>query len=157
MSAYKIITCLSVFFLFNNAFAEADLETLRKNAEKNIQSCEQSYQNVKALKSRLDQIKKPGVFASKALKNAYTHRDIYKKTFESRFAEFTQFTNDKIKIRTAPDFTKLQDEIAAHTSNCGRFSSGLFGFIDWATTGKAPSGFEKIYQNWVNEVSKESK
>ena len=154
---FKIIVSLSVFFLFNNAFANSDLEILRKNAEKNIQTCEQSYNNVKVLKGRLDQIKKPGIFASMALKNAYANRVLYKKTFDSRFEQFTTFTNDKIKIRTASDFTKLRDEIAAYTSNCGRFSSGLVGFIDWATTGKAAAGYERIYQNWVDEVKKETK
>lgn len=158
MITYKNIgLCLALSFIcvWNNAYA-SDVETMRKSAENNIKSCEQTYLNVKALKSRLDTMKKPGIFASKAQKNAYANKDLYKKVFDSRFEEFTRFTNDKIKIRTQKDFVKLRDEIAAYTSNCARFSAGLVGFIDWATTGKAAPGFERIYNNMVDEVKNES-
>lgn len=148
----KMAVYLSAFFLFNNAFANTEVEILRKNAEKNIQSCEQSYRNTEALKSRLTQMKKPSIFASKFLKEAYANRDLYIKVFNSRFEQFTTFTNDKVKIRTGTEYSKLQEEIAAYTSNCARFAAGLVGFVDWATTGKAAEGYARVYQNFVDEV-----
>lgn len=148
---------LSGLFFLNNTFANTEVETLRRNSEKNIQSCEQSYRNTQALKNRLTQMKKPGILASKFTKNAYANRDLYIKVFDSRFEQFRTFTNDKIKIRTASEFSKLQEEVAAYTSNCARFAAGLVGFIDWATTGKAPAGYERIYQNWVDEVKNQTK
>lgn len=76
----------------------------------------------------------------------------YKKAFDIQFTTFTQFINEKIKLRTAKTVNSLRDGVAAYSSNCSRFSSGIAGFVEWATTGQGPAGFEKIYQEWQDEA-----
>jgi len=126
---------------------------MRATAEKSIKTCEQIYANVKNLSSRFDQVKKPSMIAPEKQKNAYYNLAITRKVFEIRLAEFSTFTNDKIKIRNAPTVRKLQEEIAAYSSNCTRFAAGLERFVEWATTG---NGYEVSFQDWVNEVRRDN-
>lgn len=125
---------------------------MRASAEKVIKSCEQTYQKIHQLKSEFSKIKKPGIFASKKKKNLYKNRSVNEKVYDLRFGEFVRFTNEKIQIRTSTDKADLRDKVAAYSSNCSRFSTGLSGFVTWATTGTGPKGYETIYKDWVKEV-----
>tara|TARA_R110002095_G_scaffold98842_3_gene86836 strand:+ start:2874 stop:3341 length:468 start_codon:yes stop_codon:yes gene_type:complete len=127
---------------------------MRAKAETAIRACEKSYQNTKDERKRFSKVKKPFLFASTKKKIAYKNLALNLKTFDINFAEFTRFTNSKIQVRTAKTPSQLRDEVTAYSSNCSRFASGLAGFVQWATTGKGPAGFDKIYQEWQKEAAK---
>jgi len=127
---------------------------MRSNAEKAIQTCEQTYKNTQQLKARFDKVKKPTIFSSKKAKMIYQNLPLNKKTFEMQMAEFSNFTNEKIKIRGETTVEKLRDSVIAYSSNCARFATGLAGFVEWATTGKGPEGFDRTYQWWQDETRK---
>lgn len=135
--------------------ASAITPEMRSNAEKVIEACETSYQNVLALRKKFDEIKKPSLLSSAKTKKIYKEMPLNKKVFEKRFEEFTNFTNEKIQIRTAKTPSQLRDLTAAYSSNCARFSSGLAGFVEWATTGEGKSSFSAIYNDWKKEVANE--
>lgn len=126
---------------------------MKANAEKAIKSCEQSYQNTKKLRNKFDDVKKPGLLSSQKKEVAYKNLEANRKAFDLQFSDFTRFTNEKINIRTAKALSDLRDKVAAYSSNCSRFASGLAGFVEWATTGEASSaGFAKLYKGWQNEA-----
>lgn len=157
MNLNKHLMALSLIFLATSISLQANdivTQEMKNGTENVIKSCEQSYQNTKALRNKFDEVKKPGPFSSSKTKTAYKNLAINKKAFDIQFAEFTKFTNEKIKLRTAKTVSKLRDDVAAYSSNCSRFSSGIAGFVKWATTGQGPAGFEKIYQGWQDEAIK---
>ena len=132
---------------------------MRARAEKAIQSCEKSYQDTKNQRDRLNNVKKPNIFASKKMKmdyeNLLNRLPLNLKTFDINFSEFTKFTNEKIGIRTAKTVEKLQEAIAAYSSNCTRFSSGLSKFVEWARTGEGKAGgYESIFRDWQKDAEK---
>lgn len=135
--------------------SDAITPEMRKNAEAAIQSCENTYQNTKQLRSKFDKVKKPGPFSSKKTKDAYKNLTVNKKAFDIQFSEFTRFTNEKINIRTAKSISELRDKVAAYSSNCSRFAAGIAGFVEWATTGEGPTGYATIYQDWQNDARKQ--
>lgn len=152
---YKIYIVISFLYLMNHSslMASAPIPPeMKVNAEKAIQSCEQTYQNVVKQGARFDSVKKPTLLSSTKTKEAYKNLEVNKAAYNLRMAEFTQFTNDKIKIRTAKSLNDLRDQVAAYSSNCARFASGLAGFVEWAVTGQGPAGFEGIYKDWQNEA-----
>jgi hypothetical protein len=133
--------------------AEDISPAMKINAEEAIASCEKTYQNVKVQGQRIDNIKKPSLFGSKASKNAYKEKEKYKKVFNLRFAEFTKFSNEKIKIRTAKNPSELRDLVAAYSSNCARFAGGLVEFVEWAVTEKSTDKIsETIFKDWMKDV-----
>lgn len=153
----KYFIALNLLFLCSSISTRASdiiTQEMKNGVEKVIKSCEQSYLNTKALRNKFDRVKKPGPFSSSRIKTAYKNLTINKKAFDIQFSEFTKFTNEKIKLRTAKTASKLRDDAAAYSSNCSRFSSGIAGFVEWSTTGQGPNGFEKIYQRWQDEASK---
>ncbi|AIL12398.1 hypothetical protein IM40_00885 [Candidatus Paracaedimonas acanthamoebae] len=157
-----LLLAYSSFSLFYASFANAASPSLpsvvspemRKKAEEAIASCERSYQNVKEQGKRLDNIKKPRLIDSQKAKKAYKNKEVYKKVFNLRFAQFAEFTNDKTKIRTAKEVSKFQEEINAYSSNCARFAGGLVEFVEWAVTGKPKEkGYERIFKRWIEEAN----
>ncbi|OJX11367.1 MAG: hypothetical protein BGO77_06715 [Caedibacter sp. 37-49] len=122
---------------------------MRKQSEEAIANCEKVYQHVKEQGKQFDNIKKPSLFSSEKLKKAYQG----KKVFNLRFAEFTKFTNEKIKIRTVRTPSDLRDAVAAYSSNCTRFSDGLTKFVDWVIKGKPIDKIsETIFKDWMKEA-----
>lgn len=129
---------------------KAGLETV-------IKSCESAYNNTKNLITRFDQVKKPSLFSSLKTKKIYKELPVNKKAFTMRMEEFSRLTNEKINLRLEKSPEKLRDKVAAYSSNCSRFSAGLAGFVEWATTGEGPAGFSVTYNDWKNEALKEMK
>src|SRR5690606_22732222 len=112
--------------LISPVFAAGEITPeMRSSAEQAIQSCEKSYQNTKDQRIRLSNLKKPNLLSPKKQKDLYKNKDLNLKAFDIQFAEFTQFTNEKIGVRTAQTIPKLQEAIAAYSSNCARFSAGI--------------------------------
>lgn len=130
---------------------------MKAGAETVIKSCETSYNNTKNLITRFDQVKKPSFLSSSKTKKIYKDLPVSKKAFSMRMEEFSRFTNEKINIRAEKSPEKLRDLIAAYSSNCSRFSAGLAGFVEWATTGEGPTGFSVTYNDWKIEAQKELK
>ena len=145
---------ITVFLLSSSMLIAASEITpaMRNNAEKVIKSCEKTYQNVKNLRARFDKVKKPTIFTSRKKKDLYKNLEVNKKVYDLRFAEFANFTNGKIQIRTAKRTKELRDAVSAYSSNCARFAAGIEGFVEWATTGKESKGFEIIYKSWQDEA-----
>ena len=153
----KILIVPSILMALSTPLlAEGEITAeMRANAEKAIQSCEQSYKNTKEQRDRFSSIKKPSLFSSATIKKAYKDKEVNTKAFDINFAEFTRFSNEKIGVRTANTVPKLRDAIAAYSSNCSRFSAGISNFVEWAVTGTArEKGFERTYQDWQNEARK---
>ncbi|MBN9342813.1 MAG: hypothetical protein BGO76_07610 [Caedibacter sp. 38-128] len=151
----RLMLVCSTFALCYSSYGDAtDISpAMRKNAEDVIASCEKTYQNVKAQGQRIDNIKKPTLLSSKKTKENYKNKEVYKRAFNLRFAEFTKFTGDKIKIRTAKEPSKFRDEVNAYSSNCTRFAGGLVQFVDWAVAGKPIDKIsETIFKDWMIEA-----
>jgi hypothetical protein len=146
----------SIVLSYSTLTSAADITpAMKAKAEEAIKSCEKTYLNVKIQGQRFDTMKKPSLVASKTAKEAYKNKELYKQVFNQRFAEFATFTNDKIKVRTAPTVQKLQEEVAAYSSNCSRFAAGLANFVEWAVTGTSKEkGYEVIFKDWVKEANK---
>jgi hypothetical protein len=139
-----LILCLSLG-ISASLFASAITPEMRSNANTALSNCKASYGKVIDSKTRIAQIKGP----SPQFNNLAWSLG----AFAIQFAEFRRFfDNESEKINKATTAEALRDLVAAYTSNCSRFSSGLLGFADWAITGKGPSGFDKIYEGWQNEA-----
>lgn len=150
-----------LFIFFNILFchnfsvhASSNLPEMKEKAKKAISICEKSYEYVKRQGQRLKigNLKKPIFLISKSAKEAYDQkvklREKYQKVFKLRFSEFSEFTNEKIKIRVEKDASKLQDSVTAYSSNCARFSKGLVQFVDWAVSGKS---VDKVTETVFND------
>lgn len=151
----KLIFLCGAVTLSCASYAKAIDVTLemRKKSEEVISSCEKNYQNTKEQGKRLDNIKKSNFLSSKKSKEAYKNKEAYKAVFNLRLAEFTKFTNDKIKIRAAKEASKFRDEVNAYSSNCSRFAGGLVEFVDWAITGKVTNKIsETIFKDWMKDA-----
>lgn len=150
--------------------------------EKTIKVCEAKYMQVKALGAKLNivkpdlnklGIKKPGMLSLPKAKREYEAKVrevmgayeakaqemiLLKKAFDLNFNEFTQFTNEKIRIRSAKTVRAMSEANNEYSSNCTRFAEGLTGFVDWALTGKGQAGKRgqdiAIYKYWVEDAKK---
>jgi hypothetical protein len=134
---------------------EAITPSLKADRDMAIQACEKQYADVKKLKERFASVNKPGSKASSEEKNRYKNLDLYKRFFDGQFGQFSEFTNDKIKLRTMTDPKKLAAAVAEYTRNCRLYSEFQTGFIDWATVGKAPKGMDVIYQKQIDAFKKQ--
>lgn len=123
---------------------------MKDGREAAIQTCEKQYADVMKLKDRFDTVKKPSLLASSAEKNRYKNMNFYKQFFDSQFGQFAEFSNTKITLRELTDPKKLTAAQAEYTVNCRKFSEFITGFVDWATTGKAPKGMDVIYQKQID-------
>ena len=102
MNLNKQLLVLSLIFIATSIPLQANdvvTQEMKNGIENVIKSCEQSYQNTKALRSKFDEVKKPGRFSSTKTKTAYKNLAINKKAYDIQFAEFTKFTSEKIKLR----------------------------------------------------------
>lgn len=126
----------------------ADISVIKAKAEVVISHCEELYSRVvnsrEILVTKLSQSKDSRV-RNKNYLNLIT--------FDTEFSHFAKITNEKIKIRIAETIIELSRALEAYSSNCTRFGQGLLGFVRW-TQGAGPEGFDKIYSEWVEQVSK---
>ena len=168
-----MLKSIGLLCLINSVYATDDSAVFSKmkiDAEETIKYCETQYNTVKKLKDLFDndlkKQKKPGLLAKKTDKELYKNKDIYIKALNIRFNEFNEIMNTyKIKIRSlqpqtnnngSKDYTKvkreLQESAATYSSNCGRITKGLKGYVEWVLTGKAQNGYEKVYQDWLKDA-----
>lgn len=161
---------IALFFLCSTGYSgEAMMPpspAVKEAAEQTIKACEAKYMTVKALKEKLSKgldekmkaLKKPAMISLPKAKQEYNTKveeiALMKKAFDENFNDFSRFTNEKIKIRTAKTNRELKDIIEPYSSNCSRFADGLAGFVDWALTGTGPKGFDTIYRDWLAHAKK---
>lgn len=144
-----IASLIILFIPVLQVFAEIT-EQGKKNLEAAVQKCEADYRKALSGRAKIEAIKDPGLFGSREAKDRYKNKQLYLKTFDQQMADFAKMTNDKVFLRTEVDVKKLQEKLAAYSSNCTRFSQGIQYFPDWALTGKAPSGYSVIFQDWIS-------
>lgn len=154
MNKIKMLSCLIAIFSFLNINASSVTNEVKKGTENIIKDCETKYQSVKNSRNKIVNLKKPSLWASSKVKDAYKNKDINLKTFDIQMVDFNRLVNEKIGLRTATTAEKLKDLSQSYSSNCSRFATGIAGFVQWATTGVAPIGYENIYKDWVEDVLK---
>ncbi len=153
MNKIKMLSLL-IMFAFLKINAAPVSNEMKKGTENIIKDCEIKYQSVKNSRNKIVDLKKPALWASSKLKDAYKNKDLHLKTFDRQMVDFNRLVNEKIALRTAISAEKLQDLSQPYSSNCSRFATGIAGFAQWASTGIAPAGYESIYKDWVKDVLK---
>jgi len=133
----SLVKLIFVMFLGLNLRADPPRPVtpeIRTKAEEVILHCENLYLKVAQSRKRLENIK----------------YNLYLKTFDSLFFDFTSVTNIKILIRLARTAPEMAELLEPYSSNCMRFGQGLLGFVDWSLGLKNPV-YDKIYTQWVKD------
>ena len=107
-----------------------------------------------AFETQLKAEKKPKLWSSKASKEFYSQRHVYRQAFQSQVDEFSEFMLTIDKIRCTTDAKKLQSYCMELSSNTTRFVHGLKGFVVWSLNGEAGKDFDIIYKDRISEAAK---
>ena len=90
---------LLIMFAFLKINAAPVSNEMKKGTENIIKDCETKYQSVKNSRNKIVDLKKPGLWASSKLKDAYKNKDLHLKTFDRQMVDFNMKAFIKIGLR----------------------------------------------------------